>query len=259
MRNILAIAIAFLLTIPATMIAEGTNKQMIAGAGPSTVIVQLFAKEFSQLPAVKGYEFEVPPKSAKHAGGIKCSDKNLFGRTGRPLNDKEKRMNKAEIFLARIPIAFVVGPDTGVTSLTLKQVEGIFKGTITNWSEVGGANAEIFVIGREATEALFSELKKELPFFKDAVFHREVKRDHYVVNIIENGSEGRYAISFGAKPNFKGLNIVDVQGFSAGVGVGLVYDLKNRNHPAVKTAIKFSKSAGWAEKVKSTGALPPLQ
>ena len=108
------------------------DKQVIAGAGPSTKAVELFVKEFSKQSAAKGYSFTVPPKSAKHAGGIKNSDDQIFGRTGRPLNDKEKALNKEEIFLARLPISFVVGSKAGVKKLTIAQVEDIFTGKITN-------------------------------------------------------------------------------------------------------------------------------
>jgi hypothetical protein len=259
MRKVLAVVIIFILNISAVMIAEGADKQVIAGAGPSTFIVELFAKEFTKLPAVKGYKLEVPLKSSKHAGGILSSDKYLFGRTGRPLNAKEKKMNKEEIFLARIPIVIVAGADAGVTSLTLGQLEGIFTGSITNWSQVGGVDEGIYLIGREPTEALFTTLKKEFPFFIEARFHKVVKKDNYVLNILNNSPIGKYAIAFGAKPNFQGMNVLDIQGFSAGVGVGLVYDLKNNNHRIVKTAIDFSKGDHWAEKVRTTGSLPPLQ
>jgi phosphate transport system substrate-binding protein len=38
--------------------------------------------------------------------------------------------------------------DAGVTQLTGEQVRGIYQDEITNWSEVGGPDQEIFVIGR---------------------------------------------------------------------------------------------------------------
>ena len=56
----------------------------------------------------------------------------VFGRTGRPLNEKEKAMNKGEIVLARIPIAFAAGPESGVTNLTVAQLESLFRRDITD-------------------------------------------------------------------------------------------------------------------------------
>ena len=253
-KRLIIIAAFFVLSL--SMVSSGTanETQVIAGAGPSTVVVQLFAKTIK----VDGYSFEVPPKSAKHAGGIKNSGEYLFGRTGRPLNDKEKAMNKAEIFLARIPIAFAVGPDTEVSSLTIEQIEKLFTGGAATWKDVGGADEPVATIGREATEALFSVLKKEYPFFNNAKFGSVVKKDHQVVGLLRS-PQGANAIGFGAKPNFDKAMIetVPVDGFLVGVSVGLVYDLKNSDHPLIKAAKELAASDAWAKKVTASGLLPP--
>ena len=83
---LLAIVTSFFSTV------VGAERQVIAGAGPSTAVVALFAERFASDPSASGYVFEVPQRSAKHAGGIKASSKFVFGRTGRPLNEKEKSM-----------------------------------------------------------------------------------------------------------------------------------------------------------------------
>lgn len=249
------ISFLFVFTVTPAFCAE---EQVIAGAGPSTKVVELFVKEFAKARLARKYDFEVPPKSAKHAGGIKNSDNYIFGRTGRPLNSKEKAMNKGEIFLARLPISFVVGKKAGVKNLTIKQVEDIFTKKIDNWNMVGGPNNKIFTIGREPTEALFTVLKENNPSFKKAKFDKLLKKDDLVVKFMLL-SKGNYAIAFGAKPNFeaKGLNIIDVKDFSAGVEVGLVYDMKNKKHKLVKAVKKFAKSKAWAEAVVKMGLLPP--
>ncbi len=106
--------------------------QIIRGAGPSTSVVQLFVDRFSKLAQAEGYTLRVKPQSDKHAGGISASDKYIFGRTGRPLNDAEKALNKDEIFLARVPISFAVGSKVGISSLSMRQVQSIFTGAIVN-------------------------------------------------------------------------------------------------------------------------------
>ena len=133
---ILSIVSVFILTLAVS--AFSAENQVIVGAGPSTKVVELFVKEFSKQPVAKGYNFVVPPKSAKHAGGINNTARYIFGRTGRPLNDKEKALNKKEIFLARLPISFVAGSKAGVKKLTIAEVEDIFNRKITNWKDVGG-------------------------------------------------------------------------------------------------------------------------
>ena len=55
----------------------------------------------------------------------------------------------------------MVNPENTVTSLTVEQIAQIYTGEITNWSELGGADAPIAVIGRDAasgTRGAFEEI-----------------------------------------------------------------------------------------------------
>ena len=52
--------------------------------------------------------------------------------------------------IATDALVFVVNADNPVDNLTTEQVRKIYSGEITNWSEVGGNDAEIVLIGREA-------------------------------------------------------------------------------------------------------------
>jgi ABC-type phosphate transport system substrate-binding protein len=256
MKHIFIFILAFTLGIAFNVSSNAEELELIKGSGTSTKIVALFAQELSKKSVARGFKLGVPAKSTKHAGGVKNSDEFIFGRIGRPLNDKERALNKREIFLARVPIAFVVGKKTGVNSINVKQLEGIMTGKITKWSEVGGADENINVIGREPTESFFSVLKENQSFFNRCKFDQVVKKDNHVVNILKS-KHGDYSIGFGALPNFKGLNILNIENFSEGVSVGLVYDLKNKNHPLVKKAQEMASSAKWAEKVMTLDVLPP--
>jgi hypothetical protein len=106
MRTLALLWVAALTLLCSTVTAATPVKQVVAGAGPSTVVVNMFFEQFSKQFAELGYEFIVPKRSAKHAGGIKCSNNNLFGRTGRPLKEAERALNKEELFLAKVPIVF---------------------------------------------------------------------------------------------------------------------------------------------------------
>lgn len=259
MKKLIIAAILILTTFVMGSSLLAAEKQVVAGAGPSTKIVQLFFEKFSTLPDANRYEFKIPPKSAKHAGGIRCSSNYVFGRTGRPLNAKEKAMNKGEIFLAQIPVAIAVGPGVGVDTLDMGQLEKIFTGQYKNWKEVGGPDVEILVVGREQTEALFSILKSRYSFFEDAKFSKVFKKDDHIINFLKT-PKGKYAIAFGAAPNFEGeegLKTVSVDGLAVGVSVGLVYDFSNSNHPLVKSVTKYAVSDSWHETIISAGFMAP--
>jgi len=236
--------------------ASQAEKQLIAGAGPSTKVVQLFVEKFASEPAATGYQFDVPSRSAKHAGGIKASSKYVFGRTGRPLNAKEKAMNKGEIVLARIPIAFATGSNTKITKLNISQIEDLYSGKITDWGDLGGTAGAVVLVGREPTEAVFSVLKGVKPRFKDSKFDKVFNKDHQVVTFLKS-PDGANAVAFGALPNFGDVNVIKVEDFSAGVAVGLVFDLKNKAHPLVKAARTFAATPVWRDTVNQAGLLPP--
>ena len=73
-----------------------------------------------------------------------------IGLSSRSLKDEEVAQGLTETKLALDGIAVVVNPENPVADLTLEQIAQIYTGEITNWSEVGGNDAEIVVIGREA-------------------------------------------------------------------------------------------------------------
>lgn len=73
-----------------------------------------------------------------------------IGLSSRYLKEEEKEQGLLETILAYDGIAIIVHPDNPVADLTMEQIVGIYTGTITNWSEVGGNDGEIVCIGREA-------------------------------------------------------------------------------------------------------------
>lgn len=73
-----------------------------------------------------------------------------IGLSSRHLKEEEKAKGLEETILAIDGIAVIVNTANSVTDLTLEQIADIYTGKITNWSEVGGVDGEIVVIGREA-------------------------------------------------------------------------------------------------------------
>ena len=73
-----------------------------------------------------------------------------IGLSSRALKDEEKAEGLVETVLAYDGIAMVVNPENPVSDLGLEQIAAIYTGEITNWKEVGGNDAEIVLIGREA-------------------------------------------------------------------------------------------------------------
>lgn len=72
-----------------------------------------------------------------------------IGLASRDLKDEEKS-NLNGTVVAIDGIGIIVNPDNPVKDLSMEQVGSIYSGKITNWKEVGGSDAPIVCIGREA-------------------------------------------------------------------------------------------------------------
>ena len=84
-----------------------------------------------------------------------------IGNSSRNLKEEELANGVVENIVAIDGIAVVVDPANTAAGLNKEQLIGIYTGEIKNWSEVGGADAPIVVVGREAgsgTRGAFEEI-----------------------------------------------------------------------------------------------------
>lgn len=95
-----------------------------------------------------------------------------IGLSSRALKDEEKEAGLTETVLCYDGIAVIVNPANTVEDLTVEQIAAIYTGEITNWSEVGGEDAEIVVIGREAGSGTRSGFE-EITGTEDACQYRQ--------------------------------------------------------------------------------------
>lgn len=139
---------------------EGTV--VITGSTSVEKILNDMIDEFTALNPGVSIEYTGSGSSA----GIKDvkAGTNNIGASSRELKDEEKEdVLRVEVF-AYDGIAVIVNPaNEAAKNLTTEQLSGIYSGEITNWSEVGGAGGEIFVVSREessGTRSAFEELIK---------------------------------------------------------------------------------------------------
>ena len=97
-----------------------------------------------------GISFTYNPTGS--GSGIKAVQEGRcdIGLSSRELKDEEKAAGQTGTVLAYDGIAIIVNPENPVRDLSLETIAKIYTGEITNWSEVGGKDAEIVLIGREA-------------------------------------------------------------------------------------------------------------
>jgi len=83
-----------------------------------------------------------------------------IGDSSRELKDEEKNLGLVDHKVAFDVIVVIANPGVSVSNLTTDQVKGIFTGSITNWSQVGGTDGTITVVTRDSasgTREMFDE------------------------------------------------------------------------------------------------------
>ncbi len=97
-----------------------------------------------------GISFTYNPTGS--GSGIKAVQEGRcdIGLSSRDLKDEEKAAGLSATVLAYDGIAIIVNPENPVSDLSLETIAKIYTGEIINWSEVGGNDEEIVLIGREA-------------------------------------------------------------------------------------------------------------
>lgn len=129
--------------------------------GSTTVAVPM--EELAEKYKETNPDVVVEVQGVGSSAGIKAAEDGTadIGMASRELKEEEKAFGLEETVIAYDGIAIVVHPSNTVADLTTEQVKGIFDGTITNWSEVGGSDQDIIVVSRESgsgTRAAFEEM-----------------------------------------------------------------------------------------------------
>ena len=104
----------------------------------------------SFMEANKGVTFTYNPTGSGSGITAVSEGRCDIGLSSRALKDDEKAGGLKETILALDGIAIIVNPANPVNDLDIETIGKIYKGEITNWKEVGGNDAEIVLIGREA-------------------------------------------------------------------------------------------------------------
>lgn len=97
-----------------------------------------------------------------------------IGNASRSLKDSEKENGAIENVVAIDGIAVVVDNTNTVTDLTRDQLVSVFTGTVTNWSEVGGFDQPIVVVGRESGSGTRGAFEKILDVEEQCAYSNEI-------------------------------------------------------------------------------------
>lgn len=126
-----------------------------------------------------------------------------IGMASREMKDEEKTdyPNVKPIVIARDGVALIVHPSNTVASLTVEEVKGIYNGTYSNWSQVGGKDMEIVVIGRDSASGTREFFWKEV-----------MNKEDFVSTMLEKNSNGAVKQTVSQTPGaigYVGLGYID--------------------------------------------------
>ena len=131
-----------------------------------------------------------------------------IGLSSRALKDDEKAAGLTETVLAYDGIAVIVHPDNALTDIDLETISKIYTGEITNWKELGGEDAEIVVIGREAGSGTRDGFET-ITGTKDACKYRQelTSTGDVITTVSQNPAAIGYASLASVKKTVKVLNV----------------------------------------------------
>ena len=131
-----------------------------------------------------------------------------IGLSSRALKDEEKVAGLKETVLAYDGIAIIVHPDNPVSDLTLEQIAKLYTGEITNWKDVGGNDAEVVLIGREAASGTRDGFES-ITGTKDKCQYRQelTSTGDVIAAVSQNPDAIGYASLASIKDTVKALNV----------------------------------------------------
>ena len=146
-------------TTDTTASADLSGKITLAGSTSMEKLANAMAEAFME----KYPNVTVAPEFTGSGAGLESLAKGTvdIGDASRALSDDEKAGGAVENIVAIDGIAVITDSENAVSDITSEQLAQIYTGEITNWSDLGGADEQIVVIGREAgsgTRDAFEEL-----------------------------------------------------------------------------------------------------
>ena len=188
-----------------------------------------------------------------------------IGLSSRALKSDEKESGLTETVLALDGIAIVVSPENPVSDLDVDTIAKIYTGEITNWKDVGGNDAEIVLIGREAGSGTRDGFES-ITDTKDACQYRqELTSTGDVINTVSQNPDAiGYASLSAVGDSVKALTIGGIAATEDSVRDGsyvvqrpfvLVTKTGSELSPAAQAFFDYATSGEVADIIANAGAV----
>lgn len=189
-----------------------------------------------------------------------------IGLSSRDLKDAEKAKGLKGTVIAYDGIAMIVNPENPVSDLTLEEIAKIYTGEITNWKDVGGNDAEIVLIGREAGSGTRDGFESITKTSEKCKYRQELTATGDVITTVAgNPAAIGYASLASVKDSVKALKVDGVVPSEATIKDGsykvqrnfvLVTKTDSELSVAAQKFFDYITSANASEIIKKAGAVP---
>ena len=190
-----------------------------------------------------------------------------IGLSSRALKPEEEEKGAVGHTVALDGVAIVVNPASGVEDLSVEQIAQIFKGEITNWSELGGEDAEIAVLGREDGSGTRSAFEEIVGVDGECKYTNEYSSTGDVIgNVASNPNAIGYASLSAVDDTVKAVKVGGVECSEATIKDGsyeiqrpfLMVTLEGAElSPAAEDFLNYATSADVADYIAAAGAVAP--
>ena len=188
-----------------------------------------------------------------------------IGLSSRALKSDEKESGLTETVLALDGIAIVVSPENPVSDLDVDTIAKIYTGEITNWKDVGGNDAEIVLIGREAGSGTRDGFESITGTKDSCAYRQELTSTGDVINTVsKNPNAIGYASLSAVGDSVKALTVGGVAATEDTVRDGsyvvqrpfvLVTKTGSELSPAAQTFFDYATSGEVADIIANAGAV----
>jgi phosphate transport system substrate-binding protein len=244
-----------------TAAAEGMpfEGQSLTVTGSTTLIEvsQLWAEAF-----MTKYGGEISVSSGGSGVGIAdlINGTNDIANASRSIKDKEideaaaNGVDVVEYIILYDGIAVITSGNIDVGTLTIEQLSGIYTGEITNWSEVGGPDAEIVAAGRESTsgtgEYFWERVvtlhgENEDLDYGDSVLRLQSNAD--VANQVSQNDDTVGFIGLGFLESATGANLVAVQDGDADPVLPSPGTVGDGSYPISRGLFNYGNANNWSD------------
>ena len=147
MKKIISLLVVAVLVCTAMVGCSKSESVSTDGSTSMSKVIESLSEAFQEKTGT-----EVTYNATGSGAGIEAvlAGRCDIGLSSRDLKDEEKAKGLEGTILAYDGIAIIVHPSNKVSDLSLETIAKIYTGEIKNWKDVGGADGEIVLIGREA-------------------------------------------------------------------------------------------------------------